>query len=76
MNQLGVALGIASFLLLAAVGESITFSFAAGIAVLVMVSGLSLQEKPKKKSRKAKKKARKPSSRPSSTKSKTKTKRK
>ena len=55
MNQLGIALGFASFLLLAATGQSITFAFAGGVAVLVIVSGVLLQ-KPKRKST-AKKKA-------------------
>ena len=40
MNQLGIALALAAFLLLAAVGQRVTLAFAVGVAVLVVVSAL------------------------------------
>ena len=52
MEQLGVALGLGSFLLTAAVGMRISFAFAVGIAVLVVVS--ALYKPPKKKQGKRK----------------------
>lgn len=48
MNYLSVALGLVAFLLLAAVGQRVTLAFAAGVAVLVVVSAL---HKPAKKRR-------------------------
>ncbi len=37
---MGAALALAAFLLLAAVGQTVTLAFAVGVAVLVVVSGL------------------------------------
>ncbi|MFC2174565.1 hypothetical protein ACFLQ2_01730 [archaeon] len=62
MEHFAVLLGFTSFLLLAATGQTLTFSFAAGVAVLVIVSGIRLQETRKKKPKPTKKKPRKPTS--------------
>ncbi len=38
MNELGIILGLSSFLLLAATGQQVSLAFAVGIAVLIIVS--------------------------------------
>ena len=38
MNEFGIILALAAFLLLAAVGQRVSLAFAVGVAVLVVVS--------------------------------------
>ncbi len=52
MNELGIILGLSSFLLLAAVGQRISLAFAVGVAVLIVVSAYYHPEKKKKRKKK------------------------
>jgi len=49
MNPLGLALGLACFLMFMATGENMAMSFAIGIAVFIIYSGVTANRKTGKK---------------------------